>query len=157
MFLGLGVLTVGRENSCLLNGSRALVCANFENISCSKTLLNTFHVHRNCTNHRSVHLLDPAVREVDVVGPGGHRAVPLLVSTKVRAGVVVGDGVGVCVHLATSRSAEIRCQTFEKIVDLKEYKNRARCMCTVYTRPVHKNLFLEFPKNPGSFMLHFDR
>ena len=33
--------------------------------------------------HRSVHLLDPAVREVDVVGPGGHRAVPLLVSTKV--------------------------------------------------------------------------
>ena len=54
-------------------------------------------------NHRSVHLLDPAVREVDVVGPGGHRAVPLLVSTKVRARVVVGDGVGVCVHLATSR------------------------------------------------------
>ena len=84
-------------------------------------------------NHRSVHLLDPAVREVDVVGPGGHRAVPLLVSTKVRAGVVVGDGVGVCVHLATSRSEEIRCQIFEKIVDLKEYKNRARCMCTVYS------------------------
>ena len=80
-------------------------------------------------NHRSVHLLDPAVREVDVVGPGGHRAVPLLVSTKVRAGVVVGDGVGVCVHLATSRSEEIRCQIFEKIVDLKEYKNRARCIC----------------------------
>ena len=129
MFLGLDVLTVGRENSCLLNGSRALVCANFENISCSKTLLNTFHVHRNCTNHRSVHLLDPAVREVDVVGPGGHRAVPLLVSTKVRAGVIVGDGVGVCVHLATSRSEEIRCQIFEKIVDLKEYKNRAGCMC----------------------------
>ena len=25
------------------------------------------------------------------------------------------------------------------------------------TRPVHKNLFLEFPKNPGSFRLHFDR
>ena len=24
-------------------------------------------------------------------------------------------------------------------------------------RPAHKNLFLEFPKNPGSFMLHFDR
>ena len=23
-------------------------------------------------------------------------------------------------------------------------------------RPVHKNLFLEFPKMPGSFMLHFD-
>ena len=65
-------------------------------------------------NHRSVHLLDPAVREVDVVGPGGHRAVPLLVSTKVRAGVIVGDGVGVCVHLAKSRSEEeIRCQTFE--------------------------------------------
>ena len=54
-------------------------------------------------NHRIVHLLDPAVREVDVVGPGGHRAVPLLVSTKVRAGVVVGDGVGVCVHLARIR------------------------------------------------------
>ena len=84
-------------------------------------------------NHRSVHLLDPAVREVDVVGPGGNRAVPLLVSTKVRARVVVGDGVGVCVHLATSRSQEeIRCQTFEKekMVDLKEYKNRDRCMCT---------------------------
>ena len=73
-------------------------------------------------NHRSVHLLDPAVREVDVVGPGGHRAVPLLVSTKVRARVVVGDGVGVCVHLGISRS--------EEIVDLKEYKNRDRCMCT---------------------------
>ena len=65
-------------------------------------------------NHWSIHLLDPAVREVDVVGPGGHRAVPLLVSTKVRAGVVVGDGVGVCVHLATRRSAkEIRRQIFE--------------------------------------------
>ena len=25
------------------------------------------------------------------------------------------------------------------------------------TRPVHKNLSLEFSKNPGSFMLHFDR
>ena len=24
------------------------------------------------------------------------------------------------------------------------------------TRPVHKNLFLEFPKYPGRFMLHFD-
>ena len=24
-------------------------------------------------------------------------------------------------------------------------------------RPVHKNLFLEFPKYPGSFMLHVDR
>ena len=23
-------------------------------------------------------------------------------------------------------------------------------------RPVHKNLFLEFPKYPGRFMLHFD-
>ena len=82
-------------------------------------------------NHRSVHLLDPAVREVDVVGPGGHRAVPLLVSTKVRARVVVGDGVGVCVHLATSRSEEIRCQTFEneKMVELKEYKNRDSCVC----------------------------
>ena len=84
-------------------------------------------------NHRIVHLLDPAVREVDVVGPGGHRAVPLLVSTKVRAGVVVGDGVGVSVHLGTSRSVEeIRCQTYEneKMVDLKEYKNSDRCMCT---------------------------
>ena len=27
----------------------------------------------------------------------------------------------------------------------------------VAIRPVHKNLFLEFPKYPGSFMLHFDR
>ena len=27
----------------------------------------------------------------------------------------------------------------------------------MYIRPVHKNLFLEFPQNPGSFMLHFDR
>ena len=26
----------------------------------------------------------------------------------------------------------------------------------VYTRPVHKNFFLEFPKYPGRFMLHFD-
>ena len=26
----------------------------------------------------------------------------------------------------------------------------------IYTRPVHKNLFLEFPKYPGRFMLHFD-
>ena len=26
----------------------------------------------------------------------------------------------------------------------------------LHTRPVHKNLFLEFPKMPGSFMLHFD-
>ena len=26
----------------------------------------------------------------------------------------------------------------------------------VYIRPVHKNLFLEFPKYPGRFMLHFD-
>ena len=26
----------------------------------------------------------------------------------------------------------------------------------VVTRPVHKNLFLEFPKYPGRFMLHFD-
>ena len=24
------------------------------------------------------------------------------------------------------------------------------------TRPVHKNLFWEFPKYPGRFMLHFD-
>ena len=24
-------------------------------------------------------------------------------------------------------------------------------------RPVHKNIFLEFPKMPGSFMLHFDK
>ena len=30
-------------------------------------------------------------------------------------------------------------------------------VCLVYTRPIHKNLFLEFPKMPGSFMLHFDR
>ena len=28
---------------------------------------------------------------------------------------------------------------------------------SLVSRPVHKNLFLEFPKNPGSFMLHFDR
>ena len=27
---------------------------------------------------------------------------------------------------------------------------------TMSTRPVHKNLFLEFPKYPGRFMLHFD-
>ena len=27
----------------------------------------------------------------------------------------------------------------------------------VVIRPVHKYLFLEFPKMPGSFMLHFDR
>ena len=27
----------------------------------------------------------------------------------------------------------------------------------VCIRLVHKNLFLEFPKYPGSFMLHFDR
>ena len=27
----------------------------------------------------------------------------------------------------------------------------------VYTRPVHKNIFLEFPKMKGSFVLHFDR
>ena len=27
----------------------------------------------------------------------------------------------------------------------------------VYVRPVHKNLFLEFPKIQGRFMLHFDR
>ena len=26
----------------------------------------------------------------------------------------------------------------------------------MHTRPVHKNLFLEFPKYPGRFMLHFD-
>ena len=26
----------------------------------------------------------------------------------------------------------------------------------LHTRPVHKNLFLEFPKYPGRFMLHFD-
>ena len=26
----------------------------------------------------------------------------------------------------------------------------------VGTRPVHKNLFLEFPKYPSRFMLHFD-
>ena len=25
------------------------------------------------------------------------------------------------------------------------------------SRPVHKNLFLEFPKYPDSFMLHFDK
>ena len=85
-------------------------------------------------NHRSVHLLDPAVREVDVVGPGGHRAVPLLVSTKVRAGVVVGDGVGVCVHLAKSRSEEeIRCQTFEneKNGGIERIQKQGQlCMCT---------------------------
>ena len=28
---------------------------------------------------------------------------------------------------------------------------------STFTRPVQKNLFLEFPKYPGSFMLHFDR
>ena len=27
----------------------------------------------------------------------------------------------------------------------------------VMIRPVHKNLFLEFPKMQGRFMLHFDR
>ena len=27
----------------------------------------------------------------------------------------------------------------------------------VHTRPVPQNLSLEFPKYPGSFMLHFDR
>ena len=27
----------------------------------------------------------------------------------------------------------------------------------IYIRPVHKNLFLEFPKMQGRFMLHFDR
>ena len=27
---------------------------------------------------------------------------------------------------------------------------------TMYSRPVHKNLFLEFPKYPCRFMLHFD-
>ena len=27
----------------------------------------------------------------------------------------------------------------------------------VCTRPVHKNLFLEFPKMPGSFELHLDK
>ena len=27
---------------------------------------------------------------------------------------------------------------------------------SLVTRPVHKNLFLEFPKYPGRFMLHFD-
>ena len=27
---------------------------------------------------------------------------------------------------------------------------------TMTIRPVHKNLFLEFPKYPGRFMLHFD-
>ena len=33
------------------------------------------------------------------------------------------------------------------------------CLCQeslVGSRPVHKNLFLEFPKYPGRFMLHFD-
>ena len=30
-------------------------------------------------------------------------------------------------------------------------------MIIMHTRPVHKNLFWELPKNPGSFMLHFDR
>ena len=32
--------------------------------------------------------------------------------------------------------------------------NMIKCMDT---RPVHKNLFLEFPKMQGRFMLHFDR
>ena len=27
---------------------------------------------------------------------------------------------------------------------------------SILTRPVHENLFLEFPKYPGRFMLHFD-
>ena len=29
-------------------------------------------------------------------------------------------------------------------------------MMIMVIRPVHKNLFLEFPKYPGRFMLHFD-
>ena len=29
-------------------------------------------------------------------------------------------------------------------------------LLSIYIRPVHKNLFLEFPKYPGRFMLHFD-
>ena len=30
-------------------------------------------------------------------------------------------------------------------------------LTSIHIRPVHKNLFLEFPRMPGSFMLRFDR
>ena len=44
-----------------------------------------------------VHLLNSAVRQVDIVGSRGNGAVPLLVGAKVGSGVVVGNGVCVSV------------------------------------------------------------
>ena len=50
----------------------------------------------------------------------------------------------------------------ERDVKLREKCSLSLCAQTqtghvswVYTRPVHKNLFLEFPKMQGRFMLHF--
>ena len=47
----------------------------------------------------------------------------------------------------------------EKFDLVMEYfgKMAGKMMRNMAIRPVHKNLFLEFPKYPGIFMLHFDR
>ena len=45
-----------------------------------------------------VHLLDSAVRQVDIVGSRGNGPVPLLIRAKVGSRVVVGNGVCVGVH-----------------------------------------------------------
>ena len=51
--------------------------------------------------------------------------------------------------------------TFQFEINLEWFEYRAafhNLKDKVYmnSRPVHKNLFLEFPKYPGRFMLHFD-
>ena len=44
----------------------------------------------------------------------------------------------------------------KKELEVGNFDNKASFM-TINIRPVHKNIFLEFLKKPGSFVLHFDK
>ena len=63
--------------------------------------------------------------------------------------------------LPTSFTYNFKCGICCSVFHTREEKTRHNLLhfipCTMCSRPVHKNLFLEFPQNPGSFMLHFDR
>ena len=66
--------------------------------------------------------------------------------------VVMFDVLSVCLYLELLSSwSAIRCLGRGRTASATAEIN------SVYIRPVQKNLFLEFLKMQGTFMLHFDR
>ena len=101
-------------------------------------------------------------------GPGRARSPDILANLKISRPScgIFGDGRNallfmrpeicpglVCRDIGTKQPLESHWASIAKPL----FQACCKHLILLHSRPVHKNLFWEFPKMPGSFMLHFDR